>query len=53
MVAKLTRLSHKIVMQLHPVTESCTIYSSCSRWPVWKLLDIPSYITELKTECHR
>jgi len=43
MVAKLTRLTHTIVIQLHLVAESCTIYSSCSKWPVWKLLDSPSY----------
>jgi hypothetical protein len=43
MLAKLTRLSHKIAIQLHLVAESCTICSSHSRWPVWKLLDPPSY----------
>jgi hypothetical protein len=43
MVAKLSRLTHKIVVQLHLVAESCTIYSSRSRQPVWKLLDTPSY----------
>jgi len=26
MAAKLTRLTHKIAIQLHAVTESCTIY---------------------------
>jgi hypothetical protein len=44
MAVKLTRLIHKIVIQLHLVTESCTIYSSHSRRPVRKLLDTPSYI---------
>jgi hypothetical protein len=44
MAAKLTRLTHKIVIQLHLVVESCTICSSCSRWPVQKLLDTPSYV---------
>jgi hypothetical protein len=39
MMAKLTRLTHKIAIQLHLVAESCTICSSRSRWPVWKLLD--------------
>jgi len=34
MAAKLTRLTHKIAIQLHLVMESCTICSSCSRWPV-------------------
>jgi len=43
MVAKLTRLTHKVAIQLHLVAESCTIFSSCSRWPVQKLLDTPSY----------
>jgi len=44
-VAKLTRLTHKTVIQLHLVAESCTICSSHSRWSVRKLLDTPSYIT--------
>jgi hypothetical protein len=44
MMAKLTRLTHKIVIQLHLVAECCTVCSSHSRWPVQKLLDIPSYI---------
>jgi hypothetical protein len=43
MVAKLTRLTHKIVIPLHLVAESCIICSSCSRQPVWKLLDTPLY----------
>jgi hypothetical protein len=34
MVAKLTRLTHKIAIQLHLVAESCTICSSRSRRPV-------------------
>jgi len=42
-VAKLTTLTHKIVIQQHLVAESCTICSSCSRQPTWKLLDTPSY----------
>jgi hypothetical protein len=44
MAAKLTRLTHKIVIQLHLVAESYTIYSSSSKRPVRKLLDTPSYI---------
>jgi hypothetical protein len=44
MAAKLTRLTHKIAIQLHLVTESCTICSSRSRRPVRKLLVSPSYI---------
>jgi hypothetical protein len=43
MVAKLTRLTHKIAMQLHVLTESCIIYSARSRLPVRKLLGTPSY----------
>jgi hypothetical protein len=42
--AKLTRLTHKIAIQLHLVAESCTICSSRSRRPVRKLLDTPSYM---------
>jgi hypothetical protein len=37
MVAKLTKMTHKIVIQLHLVADSCTICSSCSRWPVQTL----------------
>jgi hypothetical protein len=43
MAAKLTTLTHKIVIQLQLVAESCTICSSRSRRPVRKLLDIISY----------
>jgi hypothetical protein len=43
MAAKLTRLTHKIAIQLHLVAESYTICSSRSRWAVRKLLDTPSY----------
>jgi hypothetical protein len=45
MAAKLTRLTHKIAIQLHLVAESCTIFSSHSRRSVWKLLDTPSYVS--------
>jgi hypothetical protein len=44
MAAKIIRLTHKITIQLHLVAESCTICSFSSRWPIRKLLDIPSYI---------
>jgi len=44
MVVKLTRLTHKIAVQLHLMAESCTICSSRSRSPVRKLLDTPSFI---------
>jgi hypothetical protein len=42
MAAKFTRMTHKIAIRLHLVTESCTMCSSCSRRPVRKLLDTPS-----------
>jgi len=42
--AKLTRLTHKIEIQLHLVAESCTICSSLSRRPVLKPLDTLSYM---------
>jgi hypothetical protein len=41
MAAKLTRLTHKIAIQLHLVVESCTICSSRSRRSDRKLLDTP------------
>jgi hypothetical protein len=44
MATKLTRLTHKTAIQLHPVAESCTILSSHSRRPVRKLLDTPLYL---------
>jgi hypothetical protein len=47
MVAKLTRLTHKIAIQLHLVVESCTIRNSRSRRSVRKLLDIVSYMAWL------
>jgi hypothetical protein len=43
MAAKLTRLTHKIAIQLHLVAESRTVCSSHSRWPVRSVLDTPSY----------
>jgi hypothetical protein len=43
MAAKLTRLTHKIVIQLYLVAESFNICSSRSRRPVRKLLDTSSY----------
>jgi hypothetical protein len=46
MAAKLTKLTHKIAIQLHLVAESCTICSSRSRRPVRKLLDIPEHPTK-------
>jgi hypothetical protein len=44
MAAELTRLAHKIAIQLHLVAESCTICSSRSRRPVRKLLDTSPYV---------
>jgi hypothetical protein len=41
--ANLTRLTHKIVIQVHIMVESCTICCSRSRRPVRKLLDTTSY----------
>jgi len=35
MAAKLTRLAHKIMIQLHLVADSCTICSFHFRQPVW------------------
>jgi hypothetical protein len=43
MAAKLARLTHKIVIQLHLVAKSCTICISRSKRPVRKLLVTPSY----------
>jgi len=42
MPAKLNRLTHKIVIQLHLVADSCTICSYRSRRPVRKILVTPS-----------
>jgi hypothetical protein len=53
MAAKLTRLTHKIAIQLHLVAESCTICSSCSKQPVWKLLDTPSYSAKWWEDVYR
>jgi hypothetical protein len=52
MVAKLTTLTHKIVIQLHLVAENCTICSPRSRWPVRKLLDTPSYTWNKNVTAH-
>jgi len=55
MVAKLTRPTHKIAIQLHFVAESCTICRSRSRRPVRKLLDTSSYFilkSRLKITTH-
>jgi hypothetical protein len=43
MAATLTRMTHKIAIQLHLVAESCTISSSRSKRPVRKFLDTPSF----------
>jgi hypothetical protein len=47
MAAKLTRLTHKIAIQLHLVAKSCTICSFRSRRPVRKLSDTPSHVSKL------
>jgi hypothetical protein len=44
MAEKLTRLTHKIAIQLHLMAESCNIYRCRSRLQVRKLLDTPSYV---------
>jgi hypothetical protein len=44
MAAKLTRMTHKIAIQLHLVAESCTSCSFRSRRPVWKLLVTHSFM---------
>jgi len=44
MAAKLTRLTHKIAIQMHLVAQNCTICSSRSRRPARKLLDTASYM---------
>jgi hypothetical protein len=49
MTAKLIILTHKIAIQLRLVAERCIICSSCSRWPVRKLLDTPSYLLFFKS----
>jgi hypothetical protein len=46
MEAKLTRLTHNIVIQQQLMAERCTICSSRSRRPVRKLLDTSSYRLE-------
>jgi hypothetical protein len=45
MVAKITRLTHEIAIQLHLVADGCTICRSRSRRPVRKFLNTPSYVT--------
>jgi len=45
MAAKLTKLAHRIAIQLHLAAEKFTICSSGSRRSVRRLLDTPSYIT--------
>jgi hypothetical protein len=50
MAAKLTRLTHKLTIQLHLAAESCTICSSRTRRPVRKLLDITSHMCKARFE---
>jgi hypothetical protein len=50
MAAKLTRPTHKIVIQLRLVAQSCTICSSRSRRPVRKLLVTPPYLMMLVSD---
>jgi hypothetical protein len=51
-VAKLTRLTHKIAIQLHLVAESYTICSSNSKRPFRKLLDTHSYTLQKQPGTH-
>jgi hypothetical protein len=51
MAAKLTRLTHRIAIQLLLVAERCTICSSRSRRPVRKLLNTPSFISMVCNHC--
>jgi hypothetical protein len=43
MAVKLTRLTHKLAIQLHLVAEICTICSSRAKRSVRKLVETPSY----------
>jgi hypothetical protein len=52
MATKLTRLAHKIAIQLHLVAERCTKYGSRSRRPVRKLLDTPLYTSAPPIRLH-
>jgi len=52
MAAKLTRVTHKVAIQLLLVAESCTICSSRARRTVRKLLDTHSYLTNIEKEKH-
>jgi hypothetical protein len=51
MAAKLTRLTHKIAIQLHLVAESYTVCISRSRRPVLKLFGYNLKGTEIYTAC--
>jgi hypothetical protein len=50
MAAKLTRLAHKIAIQLHLVAENCTICTSRCRRPVRKLSDTSSYAARIAND---
>jgi len=52
MAGKLTRLTHKIAIQLHLVAECSTICRSRSRRPVRKLLDTLSYTGAITQKEH-
>jgi len=45
MAEKLARLTHRVAIQLHLMSESCTICSTCFRRSVCKLLDKPRTCT--------
>jgi hypothetical protein len=44
MASELTRLTHKIAIELHLVAKSCILCSSRSRRPVREVLDTPSSV---------
>jgi len=48
MAPKLTRLTHRIAMQLHLVEQNCITCSSRSRRPVRQLFDTPSHISYIR-----
>jgi len=48
MAAKLTRLTHKIALQLHLVAEICSICSSSFRRPVRKFWIFPRMLYSIK-----
>jgi hypothetical protein len=52
MVAKLTRVTHKMAIQLHLMAQSCTICSARTRRPVRKLLVTLNFVSILQRVDH-